>query len=108
METLYRIDDWLVSKDLSVAYYYDDWAIRPESSKFRKMCFSGSSGSFGGRNICIGIDPDGNKIMSNGVWYHSDGIPSIYKEKILEKIKQITETNGVDDAEDLENWNKRI
>lgn len=88
LKVLYKAGNYLASEDLSRIYIYDGWAKTPAAAKFRKIGFSGSCGSFGGRNICLGIDPQGNKIMSDGVWYWCDGVSERTKKYIKESIKK--------------------
>ena len=89
MKTLYKVGKYLVSEDLSIIYVYDNWCKTPAAAKFRKLGFSGSSGSFGGDNICLGIDPQGNEIMSDGVWYvYEGGITPEEKDLIISQIKK--------------------
>ena len=89
MKTFYKVDKYLVSDDLSTIYKYDNWCKTAAAAKFRKQCVSGSSGSFGGRNICLGIDPQGNKIMSDGVWYvYEGGMSPEEKDFIVSQIKK--------------------
>lgn len=89
MKTLYKVGKYLVSEDLSTIYVYDNWCKTPSAAKFRKLGFSGSSGSFGGDNICLGIDPQGNKIMSDGVWYvYEGGMSPEEKDFVISQIKK--------------------